>query len=48
MGLALLAAGPLYERFGGDAFWFMAALSACSLLLAGVLARRMRRKPQRA
>ena len=45
-GLALVASGPLYERFGGDAFWFMAALSACSLLLAGVLARRMRR-PQR-
>ncbi len=48
MGLALLASGPLYERFGGDAFWFMAALSACSLLLAGVLARRMRRAQRRA
>ncbi len=42
-GLALVVSGPLYERFGGDAFWFMMALSACSLLLAGVLARRMRR-----
>ena len=41
-GLMLVFSGPLYERFGGDAFWFMAALSACSLLLAGVLARRMR------
>ena len=44
MGLALVASGPLYERFGGDAFWFMAVLSACSLLLAAVLARRMRRQ----
>lgn len=43
LGCALLAAGPLYESFGGDAFWFMSTLSACSLLLAGVLARRMRR-----
>ena len=43
-GLALVASGPLYERFGGDAFWFMAVLSACSLLLAAVLARRMRRQ----
>ena len=45
-GLALVFSGPLYERFGGGAFWFMAVLSACSLLLAAVLARRMRR-PQR-
>ncbi len=44
VGLALVVSGPLYERFGGDAFWFMAALSACSLLLAGVLSRRMRRQ----
>jgi len=43
-GLALVFAGPLYERFGGGAFWFMAALSACSLLLAGALARHMRRR----
>lgn len=45
-GLALVFSGPLYERFGGDAFWFMAVLSACSLLLAAVLARRMRRTQQ--
>ncbi len=44
-GLALVASGPLYAQFGGDAFWFMAALSACSLILAAVLARRMRRRP---
>ena len=43
-GLALVFSGPLYERFGGGAFWFMAALSACSLLLAAALARRMRRR----
>ncbi len=43
-GLALVFSGPLYERFGGGAFWFMAALSACSLLLAGALARHMRRR----
>ena len=46
LGLVLLASGPLYDRFGGDAFWFMAVLSACSLLLAGVLGRRMRRPQQ--
>ncbi len=40
IGLMLVFSGPLYERFGGGAFWFMAALSACSLLLAVVLARR--------
>ena len=44
-GLMLVFSGPLYDRFGGDAFWFMAALSACSLALAAVLARRMRRRP---
>ncbi len=45
-GLMLVLSGPLYDRFGGDAFWFMAALSACSLLLAAALARRMRRGAQ--
>lgn len=39
-GLVMLAAGPLYERFGGGAFWFMAGLSAVSLGLSAVLARR--------
>ncbi len=41
-GLMLPVSGWLYEAFAGGAFWFMAALSVCSLLLAGALARHLR------
>ena len=37
--LATLASGPLYEHFGGHAFFAMAALCALSLLPAFLLAR---------
>jgi MFS transporter, PPP family, 3-phenylpropionic acid transporter len=32
-----LAAGPLYARFGGAAFWLMAALCAAALPIAWTL-----------
>lgn len=40
MGLAALAAGPLYRAYGGQAYLAMAALGALGLVLAFVLMRR--------
>jgi PPP family 3-phenylpropionic acid transporter len=40
MGLAALAAGPLYRVYGGQAYLAMAALGAVGLVLALVLMRR--------
>ena len=40
LGLATLACGPLYARFGGDAYWAMAALGALAALAALALLRR--------
>ncbi|WP_235720785.1 3-phenylpropionate MFS transporter [Magnetospirillum molischianum] len=39
-GLVIAAAGPLYERLDGEAFWVMAGLSAAAALMAWPLARR--------
>ncbi len=35
IGGVMMLSGPLYEQFGGHAFWFMSVLAAASL--AGVL-----------
>jgi len=39
MGAAVLVAGPLYERYGGGAYWAMALLAAVGLAAALALAR---------
>jgi PPP family 3-phenylpropionic acid transporter len=43
MGALTLLAGPLYARFGGDAFWAMAALCAAALPFALGLRAALRR-----
>jgi len=39
MGVLTLLSGPLYQRFGGDAFWAMAGLCAAALPLVPGLRR---------
>jgi PPP family 3-phenylpropionic acid transporter len=43
-GLLTFASGPLYARFGGGAFWAMAALCALALPVALGLRRALRRR----
>ena len=38
--LAMLASGPLYQTFGGDAFAVMAVLPAIALVILAVARRR--------
>jgi MFS transporter, PPP family, 3-phenylpropionic acid transporter len=33
LGLAVIASGPIYQRFGGGAYLFAAGLAACALLI---------------
>lgn len=43
MGVGLPAAGLLYERFGGEAYWAMAACAATGTIIAGLGLRESRK-----
>jgi PPP family 3-phenylpropionic acid transporter len=42
LAIATMAAGPLYERFGIHAFWFMIPIAAAGLILLAAFRRRVR------
>jgi PPP family 3-phenylpropionic acid transporter len=39
MAIVTLLSGPLYQRFGVDGFYFMAAVAACAIVLVLLASR---------